>query len=284
MTQANLTFTERLERACDARRSLVCVGLDVDPSRMPVSDPLEFNRRIVDATHDLACAYKPNLAFYEALGLAGLRALEGTIEYIRSRAPGVVIIGDAKRGDIDVSAAAYARAMFGVWGFDAVTVNAWGGMDALAPFLEDPERGAFVWCRGSNPGSGDLQDMTVQTDAGPAPLYLHLARSAARWNERGNLGLVMGATYPEQLAQARRECPAMPLLLPGVGTQGGALEAAVGAGADHRGRLAIVNSSRGIIYASTGKDFDRAARAEAGKLRESINRALEARGLGWRWN
>ena len=276
-----VSFVERLERACVANRSLVCIGLDVDPSRMPVSNVLEFNRAIVDSTHDLVCAYKPNLAFYEALGLPGLKALEGTIDHIRQRAPGVIVLGDAKRGDIDVSAAAYARAMFQVWDFDAVTVNAWGGRDTLGPFLEDPKRGAFIWCRGSNPGSGDLQDMMVNTDAGTVPLYRHLARSAAGWNEQGNLALVMGATYPEQLTEVRELCPEIPILIPGVGSQGGGLGTAVRSGVDSRGRRAIINSSRGIIYASQDSDFGQAARAEAEKMRDSINAVLEAEGKGW---
>ena len=274
-------FVERLEQACEANRSLVCVGLDVDPERMPVPDALEFNKGIIDATQDLVCAYKPNLAFYEALGLPGLRALEGTIEYVRAHAPGVVILGDAKRGDIEISAAAYARAMFRVWEFDAVTVNAWGGKDGLQPFLEYPGHGVFVWCRGSNPGSGDLQDLLVNTPHGIVPLYRHLARSAAEWNEHGNLALVMGATYPGQLSEVRQLCPGMPLLIPGVGAQGGGLDAAVRSGTDPRGRLAIFNSSRGIIYASSGSDFGAAARVAARKLRDSINQVLEAEGKGW---
>ena len=260
---------------------MVCVGLDIDPERMPVPDALEFNQAIIDATHDLVCAYKPNLAFYEALGLPGLRVLQRTIDYIRAHAPGVIILGDAKRGDIEVSAAAYAKAMFQVWGFDAVTVNAWGGRDALEPFLEDPERGAFVWCRGSNPGSGDLQDLHVNTPEGAVPLYRHVARSVSEWNECGNLALVMGATFPDQLSEVREICPSLPMLIPGVGAQGGALEAAVLNGTDGQGRLAIINSSRGIIYASQGSDFGAAARTAAEKLRDSINRVLEAEGKGW---
>ena len=275
------SFVERLHEACEANLSLICVGLDVDPARMPVPDVLEFNRAIIDATHDLVCAFKPNLAFYEALGLPGLRALEGTIDYIRARAPGVIILGDAKRGDIEVSAAAYAKAMFRVWGFDAVTVNAWGGRDALEPFLEDPERGAFVWCRGSNPGSGDFQDLQVNTPEGAIPLYRHVARSVSEWTEHGNLALVMGATFPDQLSEVREICPSLPMLIPGVGAQGGALEAVVRNGTDAQGRLAIINSSRGIIYASQGSDFGAAARTAAEKLRGSINRALEADGRGW---
>ena len=154
------SFIERLDQACEANRSLLCVGLDVDPERMPVADPLEFNRASVDATAGLVCAYKPNLAFYEALGLPGLKALEGTVQYIRRNAPSVVIVGDAKRGDIGPSGAAYARAMFQVWDFDIVTVNAWGGHDAIQPLIKRSDRGAFAWVRSSNPGADDIQGIS----------------------------------------------------------------------------------------------------------------------------
>ena len=274
-------FLTRLEQACTASRSLVCVGLDVDPTRMPVADPFEFNQAIIDATADLVCAYKPNLAFYEALGVPGLKALERTVAHIRRTAPSAIVIGDAKRGDIGPSGQAYARAMFHTWGFDATTINAWGGEDTVAPFLDDETRGAFIWCRGSNPGSADLQDLDLNTTQGPVTLYQHLARSAKSWNQRGNLGLVVGATYPDQLAAVRRTCPNMPLLIPGVGAQSGDLEAAVRQGADAQGRLAIINSSRGIIYASTGADFAQAARLEASRLRDEINQILESEGKGW---
>ena len=274
-------FLARLDQACSANQSLVCVGLDVDPARMPVSDALEFNRAIIDATADLVCAYKPNLAFYEALGFPGLKALEGTVEYIRRTAPQVIIIGDAKRGDIGTTGQAYARAMFQVWGFDAVTVNAWGGHDTLSPFIEDPDRGVFIWCRGSNPGSADFQDLAVDTPQGRVPLYQHLAYTAVTWNQRGNIGLVMGATYPQQLETVRRTCNDMPLLIPGVGAQGGDLETAIRLGTDQEGRRAIINSARGIIYASGGPDFAQAARREATGLRDSINRILESEGKGW---
>ncbi len=275
------TFLTRLERACESNRSLVCVGLDVDPGKMPVADTFEFNRAIVDATADLVCAYKPNLAFFEALGIPGLEALQRTVEYIHSVAPQVIVIGDAKRGDIGPSGQAYARAMFRVWGFDAVTVNAWGGQDTIAPFLEDPDRGVFIWCRGSNPGSADLQDLTVDAPQGRVPLYQHLAQASLSWNGAGNLGLVVGATNPDQLQTVRGICPGMPLLIPGIGAQGGELAAAVRMGTDHRGRLAIVSSSRGIIYASGGPDYAEAARREASRLREVINRILDAEGKGW---
>lgn len=276
------SFVARLQRACTAGRSLVCVGLDPDPASMPVDDVLEFNRAIVEATAEQVCAYKPNLAFYEALGMPGLRVLEETISAIRRTAPSAIIIGDAKRGDIGPSAEAYARAMFRVWDFDAVTLNAWGGWDTVQPFLGDEQKGAFIWCRGSNPGSVDLQDLNVKSARGDVPLYRHLAREAQAWNANGNLGLVVGATFPEQLAQVRSLGPAMPLLIPGVGAQGGDLEAAVRSGTDHQGRLAIINSSRGIIYASNGPDYAQAAGRAASSLREAINRVLDAEGKGWR--
>jgi len=274
-------FTERLEQAATAAKSLVCVGLDPDPARMPVSSVAEFNRAIVDATAGLVCAYKPNLAFYEALGLPGLEDLQKTIAHIRDTAPGVIIIGDAKRGDIGPSAQAYTKAMFQVWGFDAITINAWGGQDTVTPFIEDESKGVFVWCRGSNPGSADFQDAQIATDDGPMPLYRSMALSCREWDTKGNLGLVVGATVPEQLGEVRAACPDMPLLIPGVGAQGGDLEAAVRQGADSRGRAALINSSRGIIYASSGADFAQAAAREADKLRTNINEVLEADGKGW---
>ena len=276
-----LNFVTRLEQACEANQSLVCVGLDVDPARMPVDDAFAFNRAIIDATSDLVCAYKPNLGFYEALGMAGLGALQRTVEYIRRAAPWAIIIGDAKRGDIGSTARVYAQAMFQVWGFDAVTVNAWGGRDSLEPYLEYGERGVFIWCRGSNPGAADLQDLTVDTPQGKQPLYEYLAQAARTWNSRGNVGLVMGATHPEQLGAVRLLCPDLPLLIPGVGAQSGELEAIVPLGVDGRGRLAIINSSRAIIYASEGQDFAQAARREAAGLRDAVNRILESEGKGW---
>ena len=277
-------FVEKIRRACESTRSLVCVGLDPDPALMPVGDVAEFNRAIVDSTAAVACAYKPNLAFYEALGMPGLMALEDTIAHIREVSPDSVIIGDAKRGDIGPSGRAYATAMFEVWGFDCVTVNAWGGADTIEPFLEDESKGVFVWCRGSNPGSADLQDLEISESGGKLPLYQRLAMSCAEWNHRGNVGLVVGATVPQQLAAVRRICPDMPLLAPGVGAQGGELESAVRAGVDSSGRLALVNSSRGIIYASRGPDFASAAGQAALELRDAINAVLDEDGKGWSWS
>ena len=277
-------FVDSIHQACRATRSLLCVGLDPDPGLMPVADVFEFNRAVVDATAGAAAAYKPNLAFYEALGPEGLATLAKTVAYIREVSSDALIIGDAKRGDIGPSGRAYARAMFEVWGFDAVTVNAWGGSDSVEPFLEDEELGIFVWCRGSNPGSADFQDLEVAKDEfdGGVTVYQRMAAACSAWNTRGNVGLVVGATVPEQLAEVRRMCPALPLLVPGVGAQGGELAAAVRAGVDGNGRLALINSSRGIIYASRGPDYAAAAGVAAAALRDAINAVLEEDGLGWR--
>ena len=275
------TYLEKLDRACAANRSLVCVGLDPEPSRMPVDDVLDFNRAIVEATADLAAAYKPNLSFYEALGIPGLLALEGTIRAIREAAPQAVIIGDAKRGDGGPSAAAYARAMFQVWGFDSVTVNPWGGGETIKPFLEDDSRGVFVWCRGSFASAADFQDLEIASPKGKATMYEQVARTSLEWNGKGNVGLVVGATAPEQLETVRGICPDAPLLIPGVGSQGGDLENAVRCGVNAAGGRAVINSSRGIIYASAGADFAQAARQAAATLRDGINQTLEAEGKGW---
>ena len=275
------SFIQRLEAACNSRNSLLCVGLDPDPERMPVEDIFQFNRGIIDATADLVCAYKPNLAFYEAMGIEGLTALKQTVDYIREVAGEAVIIGDAKRGDIGISAKVYAKAMFQTWGFDAATVNSYGGHDSIIPFLEYPGRGVFIWCRSSNAGAGDLQGAPISDGNEGKLVYQRNAVNAREWNVDGNIGLVMGATYPEELRAVRDLCPEMAFLVPGVGSQGGDLEAAIRWGTDSRGRLAIINSSRQIIYASKGSDFAEAARREAAKLRDQINRVLEGEGKGW---
>ena len=276
------TFAERMDAACAANQSLVCVGLDPDPALMPTEDVFEFNKAIVDATHDLVCVYKPNIAFYEALGLVGLRTLEQTIQHIRQVAPGVILLCDAKRGDVGNTAAAYARAMFDVWGFDAVTVNPYLGGDAVQPFLEYRSRGVFILCRTSNPGAGDFQDALVACNGGvQRPLYQVVALQAREWNQHGNAGLVVGATYPQELEQVRSLCPEMPFLIPGIGSQEGDLEQSVRLGADAHGRRAVLNSSRGIIYASRGSDFAEAARQATRRLRDSINTTLMLDGRGW---
>ena len=300
-----VTFREKVEIVSSGKQSILCVGLDPDPEMRSDLTTCEavvaFNKGIVDATSSVARAYKPNLAFYEALGLEGMQALQQTIGYIREAAGDALLIGDAKLGDIGPSARAYAKAMFEVWGFDAVTVNAWGGSDSIEPFLEDETKGVFVWCRGSNPGSGDFQDLKVSgADGGKGmPLYEQMARTCQEWNTRSNIGLVVGATMPEQLKTVREICPDMPLLVPGVGAQGGDLKAAIRDGKGGNGSIVIINASRSVIYAtktfpaleSTVKvhkwsgpsiQTDYTAVGEAAKqLWEDMNAVLEEDGRGW---
>ena len=275
-------FSEKLLRAAETTRSLVSVGLDPDPASMPVPDVLDFNRAIVDATKDLVCAYKPNLAFYEGLGLKGLKALKDTIEYIRTAAPSVVVIGDAKRGDVASTNVFYARALFEYWDFDAATVNGWAGGEALDPFLAHEDRGVLVWCRSSNPGAAELQDLSARANGDSVEVYRWMARRAKAWNTRGNVGLVVGATYPGEIAQVRSECPNMPLLVPGIGAQGGDLASSVKAGMDAQGRGMIIASSRSVLYASADPhNFAEAARQATAKLRDAVNLALDEDGKGW---
>ncbi len=264
-----MTFGERLSRAARANSSLVCVGLDPDPQLMPVKDVLAFNKAIIDATQDLVCAYKPNLAFYEALGLEGWRALAGTVAHVGGKVP---VIADAKRGDIGNTAKAYARALFETLGFDASTVNPYLGRDAMEPFLEYADKGIIILCRTSNPGSADFQSLTVTNGQGQGrPLFEVVAQKATEWDQKRNVGLVVGATFPQELKRVRELCPDMPILIPGVGAQGGDLEASVRWGCDSRGEGAIINSSRAILYASKGPDFAEAARKATLDLREAIN-------------
>ena len=288
-------FIKRLGNAARANRSLVCIGLDVDPALMPVSDVRKFNRAIVDATKDLVCAYKPNIAFYEALGIEGLEALSDTVAHIRKVAPDIVLLCDAKRGDIDSTSAKYAEAMFDYWGFDAVTVNGYMGEDSLLPFFNYADKGVFVLCRTSNPGAYEFQDIAVsphdsEVAAGEKgqkmPLYEWMAIRSSEWNTNGNLGLVMGATSPDQLRTVRRRCPGMPILIPGIGAQGGELEAAVknGIARSADGQAAslnvLINSARGIIFADrTPKGFADGARAAAESLRDDINSVLLREGI-----
>ena len=277
------SFVERLDAACGKNGSLLCVGLDPEPALMPVEDIFTFNREIVDATRDLVCAYKPNLGFYEAQGIPGLQALQRTVEHIRAVAPDVIILGDAKRGDIGNTAQKYARALFEVWGFDAATVNPYGGHDAVQPFLDYKDRGVFVWCRSSNAGAGDFQDRQIISEDGDKrhTLYQTVALEASGWNQYGNVGLVLGATYPRELSEVRALCPEVPFLVPAIGAQEGVLEASVRGGIDANGRRAIISSSRGVLYASRGGDFAEAARQAAQNLRDAINRILSAEGHGW---
>ena len=259
-----MKFTDKLLNASRKNKSWLCIGLDPDPELMPEVDVLQFNKAIIESTSDLVCAYKPNLAFYEALGTEGLAILEKTVKNIPGDIP---VIGDAKRGDIGNTAKAYARALFSVLGFDAATVNPYLGFDSIEPFINYQDKGIFILCRTSNRGAADFQNLCTNG----LPLYEAVAQKAQEWNIHGNIGLVIGATYPEELKRVRSICPEMPLLIPGIGAQGGDLASAVGYGVDARGEKAIINVSRQILYASKEKDFAQAARNVAEKIRQQIN-------------
>ena len=266
-----MTFAERLAQAIQSSGSLVCVGLDPDPAKLPAdlhddAAPLyAFNRRIVDATAGIAAAYKPQIAFYSALGAED--QLLASIRYIRDRAPKALVILDAKRSDIGNTAEAYAREAFDRYAADAVTVNPYMGEDSVRPFLARPDRGAILLCRTSNPGAKDFQDLLIDG----LPLYRRVAQRAAdHWNERDNLMLVVGATYPREMAELRQAHPEVPFLVPGIGAQGGDLEATLTAGLDAHGAGLLISSSRNIIYAGGG--LPGAIRAAAAELRTAINR------------
>ena len=271
-------FIEQLDAAAARNRSLLCIGLDPSRASMPIDDVAEFNRAIISATSDLVCAYKPQWAFYEAEGIPGIEALQATIEAVPD---GVPVVLDAKRGDLGNTALAYAKAAFETWGADALTVNPYQGRDAVQPFLDYADRGVFVLVRTSNPGSAEFQDLTVRGAGGERPLYEEVARGAAAWNDNGNVGVVVGATVPDELARVRSIVGSMPILIPGIGAQGGDLEASVRNGADANGRRALIAASRSVIYASKGRDFAEAARAEAERLRAAINAELERMGKPW---
>ncbi len=260
----------------------VCVGLDSEFEKIPVeirtkygSDVmaaiLAFNKQIVDATHDIVCAYKPNSAFYEACGSDGINALTQTVKYIRQVAPDVPIILDAKRADIGNTNGGYVKFAFEIVQADAITVHPYLGGEALEPFLSQKEKGVIVLCRTSNPKAGEFQDLPVNE----LPLYQYVAKQVAwKWNKNGNCALVVGATYPHELRQVRKIVGEMPILIPGIGAQGGDVEATVAAGKSPNGAGMIISSSRGIIYATElqGEEFPAAARRETKKLHDQIQK------------
>ena len=264
-----MSFIDKLLNASRQNNSLVCVGLDPNPELMPSGiSILEFNKAIIDATADLVCAYKLNFAFYEVLGAEGFDILKSTVNYIPD---GIPAIGDAKRGDIGNTARAYAEAIFSKLNFDATTVSPYLGFDSLEPFIQYKDRGVFILCRTSNPGSADFQNLNCRAEGQSSTLFELVATKASQWNKYGNIGLVIGATYPQELKTIRESHPDMPLLIPGIGAQRGDLEKAVLYGVDANNEKAIINSSRQIIFASQGKDFANAARKAATELRERIN-------------
>ena len=269
-------FAARLAAAHDHSDSLLCVGLDPDPKRFPSGFSRDgdgvkaFNRLIIDATAEHVCAFKPQIAYFAALGAEA--ALEDCIATIRDRAPHALVILDAKRGDIGDTAALYAREAFERYDADAVTVNPYLGTDSLEPFLAYEDRATIVLCRTSNVGGGEFQ-----AEPSEAPLYLRVARCAAEdWSQRGNVMLVAGATHPVELAEIRRAAPTIPLLVPGVGAQGGDPLAVLAAGLDASGRGVLVNSSRAILYASSGNDFAEAAGAAAAELAATLRAGAAA--------
>jgi orotidine-5'-phosphate decarboxylase len=264
-----MSFFNDLEKASIHNRSLLCVGLDPDGALMPDVSMADFNKAIIEATADLVCCYKLNFAFYEAAGAAGWQLLRDTLKEIPGDVP---TIADAKRADIGNTSKAYARSIFDGFGFGAATVNPYLGYDALEPFINSSSRGVFVLCRTSNPGSADFQDLPVNLEGKFMPLYQAVAVKVSRWNRSGNIGLVMGATHPEELGYIRRAHPHMPLLIPGIGAQGGDLAQVVQQGLDADRAGVIITASRQVLYASRGADFAQAARQAARKLRDEINR------------
>ncbi len=248
-----MDFQKKLDRIVKKNNSLLCVGLD--------TASFDLNKKIINETHDLVCAYKPNSAFYEALGMEGLGQLKMTCDYINKKYPEIPIILDAKRGDIGHTSNAYAKYIFDFLGADAVTLHPYLGREALSPFLERKDKGCIILCRTSNPGAGEFQDLKVNGE----PLYKVVAkRIVQKWNKNKNCLLVVGATYPKELAEIRKIVGDMTLLVPGIGAQGGNIEKTVKAGLNRKGSGMIVNSSRAIIFAQN-------PRAEAIKLRDEIN-------------
>ncbi len=266
-------FIENISAAWNRNNSLLCVGLDTDLKKIPdhirhKNNPVfEFNRIIIDSTQDLVCAYKPQIAYYSAIRAEN--ELEMTIDYIHENYPGIPVILDAKRGDIGATARMYAIEAFDRYKADAVTINPYLGADAMEPFLERADKGIIILCRTSNPGAADIQDQEIRGEK----LYRIIAKKTlSDWNYNQNASLVVGATYPNELAEIREIAGDMPFLVPGIGAQGGDVERAVTNGRTRNGTGMIINSSRGIIYAGTGEDFAQAARESASALRDEINK------------
>jgi len=263
---------QKYNRRADAIDSLLCVGLDSDISRIPekflssATPQFDFNRWIIDQTAEFAASYKPNMAFYEARGPQGISELHQTVEYLRLNYPEIVAICDAKRADIGNTNDAYAVATFDELGFDAITLHPYLGRQALAPFLSRKDKACIILCRTSNPGAGELQDLLSDGK----PLWHHVAeRVSQHWDVDGNCMLVVGATYPEEMRAIRAIAPRTTFLVPGIGAQGGDIEATVAAGLDHEGRGLMISSSRDILFRGD-------PRAAARRTRDSIRAAKEA--------
>ena len=271
------TFMQALRARWQSADTLVCVGLDPEPAKFPArfaGDPdavFAFCRDIADATAEFACAFKPQIAHFAALGAED--ALRRLIAHLHATHPGVPVILDAKRGDIGSTAQRYVAEAFERFDADAVTVNPYLGRDSVQPFLERADKGVVILCRTSNPGAGDLQDLPIAHAGSTRPLYQHVAETIARdWNGHGNVSLVVGATWPEQLREVRAIVGDMPFLVPGVGAQGGDVAAVVTNAKTADGAGLMVSSSRAILYASNGDDYADAAARQARTLRDAINR------------
>ena len=273
--EINMSFQKKLDAIVKKNNSLVCVGLDSNFDKIPVlvkkrkNPQFEFNKSIIDATRDLVCAYKLNTAFYEALGLKGILQLEFTLTYLRKKYPEIPIILDAKRGDVGNTNEGYVKFIFDYLRADAVTLHPYLGKEALSPFLERKDKGCIILCRTSNRGAGEFQDLKVNGEH----LYKIVAKKVVEeWNMNNNCLMVVGATYPKELQEVRKIAGDMTFLVPGIGAQGGDVEKTVKAGLNSKKAGMIINSSRGIIFASSGKNFDKRARKETKKLRDEINR------------
>jgi orotidine 5'-phosphate decarboxylase subfamily 2 len=268
-----MDFKQKLLNISKKNNSLLCVGLDIDKDKIPrflfqsARDPFfEFNKMIIDATKDIVCAYKLNMAFYEVFGRDGFDLLEKTIRYIPKN---IVVIVDGKRNDIGNTARKYAQSLFDTFHADAVTINPYLGIDGIIPFLEYNDKCSFILCRTSNPSAGDFQDLTVTK----TPLYQIIAQKIREWSVHGTCGAVVGATYPNELKTIREILGEdIPLLIPGIGKQGGDVKKTVKYGTDAAGENAVINSSRGIIYAGKDESFTEASRISAISLRDEINR------------
>jgi orotidine-5'-phosphate decarboxylase len=277
-----MTFKDKLLRAAMSNNSWLCVGLDPDSSKMPSTISRDiggievFLKTIIDSTSDLVCAYKPNSAFFEIYGGPGFELLKRIIDYIPDNIP---VILDAKRADIGNTSRMYAQAAFDYLGADAITVNPYLGHDSLKPFLDYAEKGIIILCVTSNPSSADFQKLTLgKIPANNVMLYEKVASLACQWNTNGNVGLVVGATSPAELAAVRKLVgDDIPILIPGVGTQGGELESALTAGSNNTGKLAIINVSRSVIYASLGNDYTAKTRESAWLLVEQIRAVLPSK-------
>lgn len=270
-----MNIVKKLHKRVDTVNSLVCIGLDSDITKISSNIRGEkypqflFNKAIIDATHDLVCAYKPNSAFYEARGENGMRELKMTFEYINKKHPNIVTILDAKRADIGSTNLGYINHMFDYLGSDSATLHPYLGKEALQPFLNRKDKASIILCRTSNPGAGEFQDLLINNE----PLYIHIAALVSQtWNDNNNCMLVVGATYPEEMKKVRLIAGDIPFLVPGIGAQGGDIEKVVKAGMDSKKRGLIINSSRGIIFAAKGYDFAQKAREEALKLKDEINK------------